>query len=317
MANFILSMGAISLYFAKYYHVATSIITTGLPIAIMFFAPFTQLLIDTYGWRGTMLLLAAMQFHSVAAAAALRPINQNAITDVFTDESLKKPTTDDLIRTCLSDIFNVSLIRNRSYVNITIIHAFIGYDFNGWMVYLISIALSKGLTLYNAANVVLISGIGIFIIRVILAVLSRSDKLSRYLLYFGSVAMTLAYAGMYWAASFISLSIQSCLLGIGYGILGTEVFIVMNDCVNQEDIVGAVAWMTLMDAVGYLTGGYVTGEWNVTIICSLLNVFLKNILASTYDPGPAAPGLLIIWKNILGSNMLQDHIWNAHCSRSI
>lgn len=256
MANFILSMGAISIYFAKYYHVATSIITTGLPIAIMFFAPFAQLLIDIYGWRGTMLLLAAMQFHSVAAAAALRPINK----DANTDESLKKPTTDFLIRTCLSDIINVSLIRNRSYVIIAIIHAFIGYDFNGWMVYMISISLSKELTLYNAANVVLISGIGIFITRIILAVLSRSDKFSRYLLYFGSVAMTLAYAGMYWAASFVGLSIQSCLLGIGYGILGTEVFIVMNNCVNQEDIVGAVAWMTLMDSVGYLTGGFVTGE---------------------------------------------------------
>ena len=49
-----------------------------------------------------------------------------------------------------------------------------------------------------------------------------------------------------------------------------------------------------------------------------------EILASTYGPGPAAPGPyasgpygfdlgpLIIWKN-----MLQDHISNAHCSRSM
>ena len=46
------------------------------------------------------------------------------------------------------------------------------------------------------------------------------------------------------------------------------------------------------------------------------------ILASTYGPGPLmlygpgalilyGPGPLMIWKNFL-SQMLQDHIWNAH-----
>ena len=41
------------------------------------------------------------------------------------------------------------------------------------------------------------------------------------------------------------------------------------------------------------------------------------ILAASYGPGPLGPygsGPFIIWKNFSKSNMLQDHIWNAHCS---
>ena len=259
LLSYILAMGAISSYFAKYYHVAASIVTTAVPLSLMFFAPVTQLLTDAFGWRGAMLLLAAIQFHTVAAAAALRPINQNEVSV----ERLKKPKTTDVIRKYLANIFKVSLIRNRSFAIIAIIHVFLGYAFNGWLVYLVSIALSKGLTPQDAANIVLISGIGILIVRIVLTFLP-TDKFSRHLLYTGSATMTLAYVGMYWTGSFVSLSIPSCLLGIGYGVLGTQLYIAMNACVGEEDIVGAVAWSTLLDGIAYFAAGYVTGKWLFT-----------------------------------------------------
>ena len=39
-------------------------------------------------------------------------------------------------------------------------------------------------------------------------------------------------------------------------------------------------------------------------------------LASTSGPGPYGPGPLNL-KEFSNTNMLQDHIWNAHCSRSM
>ena len=254
-----LAIGAISNYFTKYYHVAMSIATTSMPLGIMLFAPITQLLNNIYGWRGTMILLAAIQFHSMAAATLLRPLKQDEVHIKCLKDSLSNNTLNDIIKTYLADIFKISLIKNLSFLNIIIIFAFLGYGLNGWFVYLISISLSKRLTPLDAANVVLISGIGIFIIRIILAVLP-SDKFSRHLLYIGTMIMTLAYVGMCWTASFIALSIQSCLLGIGYGIIGTQVYVLMNACVNQEDIHGAVAWMLLTEGIVYLISGYVTGE---------------------------------------------------------
>ena len=259
VVSYNLAIGAISAYFTRYYHVATSIATSGMSLGIMLFAPITQLLNDTYGWRGAMILLAAIQFHSVAAAALLKPSLKQVELPV---ECLKDSSSDtalnDIIKTCLADIFKISLIKNLSFIIIAIVHTLLGYGLNGWLVYLISISLSKGLTPYNAAKVVLISGIGMFIIRIILAVLP-SDKYSRHLLYIGSIIMTLAYLGMYWTVSFIALSIQSCFLGIGYGIIGTQVYVSMNACVNQEDIQGAVAWMLLTEGIVYIVSGYVTG----------------------------------------------------------
>ena len=256
-----LAIGSISTYFVKYYHAVMSIATTGVPLAIMCFAPITQFLIDIYGWRGSMLLLSSMQFHTVMAAALLRPLNQ----DELSDDRSERITANEVVRTLLAGILNASFIKNIPFVVITIIHLFLGYAFNGWLVYVISISLSKGLTLYNAANVVLIGGIGMLITRIVMTVLP-SDRFSRLLLYIGSGVMTLAYVGMYWTESLVTLSIQSCLLGIGYGILGTQLYIAMNACVNQQDIQGAVSWITLAESSSYLTGGFVTGNWSIRIM---------------------------------------------------
>ena len=255
VVSFNLAIGVISIYFNKYYHVAMSIATTGVPLAIMCFAPVTQLLSDIYGWRGAMLLLSAIHFHSVAAATLLKPLNQYDLSD----ECLQRIAANEVFRTWLADIFKASLLRNVSFVVITIINLFLGYVLNGWLVYWISVSLSKGLTARDAANVVLISGTGIFIIRAILAILP-SNKFIRQQIYVGSLIMTLAYGGMYWAESFVTLSIQSCLLGIGYGILGTQLYVLMNACVNQEDIHGAVSWIGLAESSSYFIGGCMTGE---------------------------------------------------------
>ena len=261
VVSYNLAIGVISTYFNKYYHVAMSIATTGVPLAIMCFAPITQLLSDIYGWRGAMLLLSAMHFHSVAAAALLRPLNQCDLPNHGSDKASQQITVYEIIRKWLADIFKMSLLRNLSFVVITIINLFLGYILNGWLVYLISISLSKGLTARDAAKVVLISGTGIFITRIILAILP-SDKYTRHQIYIGSLLMTLAYGGMCWAESFVTLSIQSGLLGIGYGILGTQLYVVINACVNQEDIQGAVAWIGLAESSSYFIGGCVTGEFS-------------------------------------------------------
>ena len=74
-----LALALISSYFTIYYHAATNIVTTGLPSAITIFAPVTQLSIDTYGWRGTMILLGGINFHCIAAGVILKPVKQTQV----------------------------------------------------------------------------------------------------------------------------------------------------------------------------------------------------------------------------------------------
>ena len=73
-----LALALISSYFSKYYNVATNIITTALPLAIMTFAPLTQVFANVYGWRGAMILLGGIHFHYVAAAAILKTTRRSS-----------------------------------------------------------------------------------------------------------------------------------------------------------------------------------------------------------------------------------------------
>ena len=71
-----LAVGLIPSYFTTYYNVAFNMVVTAPPVAIMISAPLTQLLIDTYGWRNTLILFSILNLHYIVGAAVLKPSSQ-------------------------------------------------------------------------------------------------------------------------------------------------------------------------------------------------------------------------------------------------
>ncbi|NXY80775.1 MOT13 protein, partial [Glareola pratincola] len=50
------------------------LVVSGASISGLALGPLVPLLLETYGWRGALLLLAAVSFNLVAAGALLRPL---------------------------------------------------------------------------------------------------------------------------------------------------------------------------------------------------------------------------------------------------
>ncbi|NXK18576.1 MOT13 protein, partial [Arenaria interpres] len=50
------------------------LVVSGASLSGLALGPLVPLLLDTYGWRGALLLLAAISFNLVAAGALLRPL---------------------------------------------------------------------------------------------------------------------------------------------------------------------------------------------------------------------------------------------------
>ncbi|XP_033644931.1 monocarboxylate transporter 12-like [Asterias rubens] len=67
-------------YFKRYYPLACGISTSGLDIGMLVFAPLMQLLLDTYGWRGAMLVTGAFVGNVFAAGALFRPVRSSSQT---------------------------------------------------------------------------------------------------------------------------------------------------------------------------------------------------------------------------------------------
>ena len=285
--GYIVGIGLISSYFSTYYNVAANIITTALPAAIMVSAPLTQLFIDIYGWRGTLLLFSGLNLHYIAAAASLKPTNQIQ-TDIkgisykpLTNESddIEGSKCGNMFSICFEAMCNVALFANGRFVVVLVASIVSGYTFNGWVVYLISIGQSKGLSPSDAANVATLSGVGSILIRIILATLK--DKTSyRHLFLIGSVLGIISYGGMCFVNSILLLSLSSIVLGVSYGILGTQVYIGANAVVEKDTVVGAIAWIGLTFGFGYITSGYVSGKFHfihVRVSC-ILGKKIVNVL---------------------------------------
>ncbi|NWT17325.1 MOT13 protein, partial [Vireo altiloquus] len=71
--SFTPALGAVSGWFPARRSLATGLAVSGAAVSGLALAPLAQLALDSYGWRGALLLLAAVSLHLTAGAALLRP----------------------------------------------------------------------------------------------------------------------------------------------------------------------------------------------------------------------------------------------------
>ncbi|XP_022090173.1 monocarboxylate transporter 3-like [Acanthaster planci] len=67
-----IGMAVTASYFKEKYPLAVGLSMMGLPIGMMAYGPITQVLLETYGWRGATLLLGGVSFHLLAGSLLVR-----------------------------------------------------------------------------------------------------------------------------------------------------------------------------------------------------------------------------------------------------
>ncbi|XP_006112194.2 monocarboxylate transporter 13-like isoform X1 [Pelodiscus sinensis] len=68
------SLASVARYFTKRRTFAMGLAVSGAGLASFAFSPLFQVLVDTYAWRGALLIMAGVSFNLVAAGALLRPL---------------------------------------------------------------------------------------------------------------------------------------------------------------------------------------------------------------------------------------------------
>ena len=169
------ALGIIPEYFEKYYILAINLALLGSGLGIIITPLITQLLRDIYGWRGALLLLAGINFHSLIFGALLNPHpqqcenheippyrrhNSNAECDITT-------RTMPYLRQVLTSVYDAiggELFYNLSFIVQVIIAGFVnGYMMTGWMIYIVSLATSKGASLKEASVIATCGGVGMLL----------------------------------------------------------------------------------------------------------------------------------------------------------
>ena len=265
----IIAQGIIPEYFEKYFEIAVGIYSSGAALGIIVLPIGTQMLLDIYGWRGSLLLLSGLLFHSVPFTALIRfqeseeqkyNIIFNSI-DSAPDEALEEDTHTTNMLNKVFRTFGFSLVSRMCFVTRVLVLSLVaGYTLTGWMIYMVSFAISNGASLKEATIVVTSGGIGMLLSRIIGIPILHKFMTYKQLLYTSSATMALSLSLVTVFTSLKGLNILSLIFGAAFGIFGTEIFISAKFNSEETENIQAMAWYGLGDGTASLLSGFVTGN---------------------------------------------------------
>ncbi|KAL7982995.1 hypothetical protein Chor_013601 [Crotalus horridus] len=102
------SVASVARYFKRRRTLATSLALTGVCISSFAFSPLFQFLVDTYAWRGALMIVAGMSFNLVACGALIRPVT---LKEDLSGEKLTGPCLKTV-----SNLFGLHLLSHCSFM---------------------------------------------------------------------------------------------------------------------------------------------------------------------------------------------------------
>ncbi|XP_013004221.1 monocarboxylate transporter 11 isoform X3 [Cavia porcellus] len=247
------ALGTLSRYFSRRRVLAVGLALTGNGASSLLLAPALQLLLDTFGWRGALLLLGAVTFHLTPCGALLRPL-------ALPGDPPAPP------RGPLAAL-GLGLFRRRAFSIFALGTALIGGGYFIPYVHLAPHALDRGLGGYGAALVVAVAAVGDSGARLVCGWLADQGwvPLPRLLAVFGALTgLGLLAVGLVpavgspdsWGAP---LLVAAGAYGLSAGSYAPLVFGVLPGLVGIGGVVQATGLVMMLMSLGGLLGPPLSG----------------------------------------------------------
>ncbi len=262
-------------YFDKFLGRANSISQTGTGVGIFALPPLLQLLIETYGWRGSLILLAAGLAHIAVCGALFRPSpleRQNRKWGPGQLEGSRHDTggtqsASASLRTVVESVlqvFDLTLLRYLYFNILLAVNFQISYSYAIVLLYLPSRATSFGISELRAASLVSALGIGSLVSRLTHGllidynILSTSVLTALSLLVCGIVSLLNPVSDNYWV-----LAALSAVVGLTSGVYVSTYPILAKEYVGVDKVSGGIGWIHMMQGIAALISVYATGTLNL------------------------------------------------------
>ncbi|XP_038063392.1 monocarboxylate transporter 12-like [Patiria miniata] len=265
---------AVGRCFTKNYATANGIAQTGSSVGLIVFAPLVQLFLDTYGWRGTMLLVGAITMHSVASGAVMVATRQPELdqsnayqTLPQTEHTNSSSAHESTLRShCgslwkfVSKNFEVGLLLNSRYWLVAVISCCNIYAYLMWIVYFVSQAQSNGFTLEEAGSFVTIAGVANLFGTISQGPITDRGVMSSWTLVAVCLVMSsVSYLASSLLTSFWPMMTSAVLILFSDGVLSCQMDVLVKQVLGVELLAGAFGWIglkvtLLLVALGFLPG---------------------------------------------------------------
>ncbi|XP_070575108.1 monocarboxylate transporter 12-like [Ptychodera flava] len=268
-------IGIIAYFIRKRFAVANVLAGCGAGLAVFIFPPLLQILIDNYGWRGSVIVFSALNAQMGISAALFRaPEEENSKSDE-PEQTPGEAKSLKLLLSCTADTCDFGIFKMYpTFVLFTVASTIsIGIGYYGLPAHLVARAENKKFG--SGADIALIVSVmglaGIIGRLVIPLILHFTQKcMSTVKVY----ALTLCFAGLCNLASplaknYVSYMIYASVLGIPVGTFFGLIPQVIRDIVGSDFLTAGAGITTFFVAIGSLIGppcgGYiydVTTDYN-------------------------------------------------------
>ncbi|XP_071804555.1 monocarboxylate transporter 12-like [Asterias amurensis] len=260
--------------FQENYSTAIGIARTGSSVGFFVSSFLAQLFLNTYGWRGVLLLTGGISFHLTVCGFLIvatkhrykyKPLNRNddAGPPSSSPEDSCKPRSFVMWNyVCIN--LKLELLLDLHYSLVSAVYSMTLLVWSLWTIYFVSLATSNGFTTKEAALFVSVGAVGSLFVKVLqgfyidqILILHRESFQCLHVVMICICACTFyltPIATSYWGmmtSSFVYLTADGVLVCMNDTLL--------KETIDVDKLVGAYGWIALQAGVLKLTFGFVPG----------------------------------------------------------
>ena len=231
----------------------------------------TQLLLDVYGWKGTLWILGALACHCIICGSFVWYFEKQRTRFCYLTKELHCGLQEDeqnteskftilkKFRSITRGTLNVEVLKNSSFHNVLVLAAASGWSFSSWIIYIIPHAEEKQLTPSTAVLLGTIGGIGNILGKLLYPVLKMFIS-NKSILYLTCVVCAVSLALDPLLNSFIGLAVSSSIYALSVGMLFTAGIAIMYEVIDNDDMIDAFSWFYFAYGTASMTGCFTSGK---------------------------------------------------------
>ncbi|XP_077977739.1 monocarboxylate transporter 12-like [Glandiceps talaboti] len=255
-------------YFRKRHALATGIAYAGIGVGVMVFSPLCQYLIDVYGWRGALLIIAGIYANTFVAASLLRPVStinpKYRVKYCNEKEDILTPSNDERrINSCCNCVYNVFVkalgfhlfTKYRVLVVFCICQTLLGGGNFASHSFMMACAIRRGVEPLEATTMMTFLGVSLIISRLIHGWFVDKRFIAPIYVYAMSVLCYGIFSFLFGRSkTYVLMVISSVGFGLCQGIFMPLIVVTTKDLVRSEDFASGFGLTALFFSIGEAVG---------------------------------------------------------------
>ncbi|XP_052496349.1 monocarboxylate transporter 2 [Budorcas taxicolor] len=257
-------------YFYKKRPVANGLAMAGSPVFLSTLAPFNQYLLNTYGWKGSFMILGGLLLNCCVAGSLMRPVEPKASTESKNKVSVSEPDSSVKKRQKKLSVWeetnkylDFSLFKHRGFLIYLSGNVIMFLGFFAPVIFLAPYAKDKGIDEYSAAFLLSVMAFVDMFARPTVGLIANSKVIRPRIQYFFSFAVMftgICHLLCALAEDYTSLVVYAVFFGLGFGSVSSVLFETLMDLVGAQRFSSAVGLVTVVECCPVLLGPPLAGK---------------------------------------------------------